>query len=67
MEGTFDDYLSELAKKGAWMGAMEVGGIGQGHWTPNRDLQNWCPAVCLRPRKQETTHQAVVSQKNTTN
>ena len=29
MEGTFDDYLSELAKKGAWMGAMEVGALAK--------------------------------------
>ena len=29
MEGTFDDYLGELAKKGAWMGAMEVGALAK--------------------------------------
>ena len=29
MEGTFDDYLRELGKKGAWMGAMEVGALAK--------------------------------------
>ena len=29
MEGTFDDYLSALGRKEAWMGAMEVGALAK--------------------------------------